>query len=69
MFKINQCKIFGHKTYSIKRLKKMHNGTRKEQVIIISTTKCIRCGKILSVQKVQTTKPIKDVGSGIKYYK
>ena len=45
MFKINWCKIFGHKTYSIKRLKKMHNGTRKEQVIIISTTKCIRCGK------------------------
>ena len=69
MFKINWCKIFGHKTYSIERLKKRHNGTRKGRVIIISTTKCMRCRKILSVQRVWATKPIKDVGSGIKYYK
>lgn len=45
MFKINWCKIFGHKTYSTERLKKRHNGTRKRQIIIISTTKCMRCGK------------------------
>lgn len=69
MFKINWCKIFGHKTYSTERLKKRHNGTRKGQIIIISTTKCMRCGKVLSVQRIWTTKPIKDVGSGIKYYK
>lgn len=29
----------------------------------------MRCGKTLSVQRVWTTKPIKDTGSGIKYYK
>nr|DAU41271.1 MAG TPA: hypothetical protein [Crassvirales sp.] len=29
----------------------------------------MRCRKILSIQRVWTTKPIKDVGSGIKYYK
>lgn len=69
MFKINWCKIFGHKTYSTERLKKRHNGTRKGRIIIISTTKCMRCGKTLSVQRVWTTKPIKDTGSGIKYYK
>lgn len=29
MFKINWCKIFGHKTYTTERLKKRHKGTRK----------------------------------------
>lgn len=51
MFKINWCKIFGHKTYSTERLKKRHNGTRKGQVIIISTTKCMRCGKSIICSK------------------
>ena len=51
MFKINWCKIFGHKTYSTERLKKRHNGTRKRQIIIISTTKCMRCGKNIVCSK------------------
>lgn len=60
MFKINWCKIFGHKTYTTERLKKRHNGTRKRQVIIICTTRCMRCGKVISKERVWTTKGIKD---------
>lgn len=52
MFKINWCKIFGHKTYTTERLKKRHNGTRKRQVIIICTTRCMRCGKVISKERV-----------------
>jgi hypothetical protein len=69
MFKINWCKIFGHKTYTTERLKKRHNGTRKGQVIIICTTRCMRCGKVISKERVWTTKGIKDKSTGIKYYK
>lgn len=69
MFKINWCKIFGHKTYTTERLKKRHNGTRKRQVIIICTTRCMRCGKVISKGRIWTTKGIKDKSTGIKYYK
>lgn len=69
MFKINWCKIFGHKIYTTERLKKRHNGTRKGQVIIICTTRCMRCGKVISKERVWTTKGIKDTSTGIKYYK
>ena len=62
MFKINWCKIFGHKTYTTERLK-------KRQVIIICTTRCMRCGKVISKERVWTTKGIKDTSTGIKYYK
>lgn len=65
MFKINWCKIFGHKTYTTERLKKRHNGTRKGQVIIICTTRCMRCGKVISKERVWTTKGIKDTSKGI----
>ena len=58
MFKINWCKIFGHKTYTTERLKKRHNGTRKGQVIIICTTRCMRCGKVISKERVWTTRGI-----------
>lgn len=69
MFKINWCKIFGHKTYTTERLKKRHNGTRKRQVIIICTTRCMSCGKVISKERVWTIKGIKDKSTGIKYYK
>lgn len=41
MFKINWCKIFGHKTYTTERLKKRHNGREKEIEIIIAETRKI----------------------------
>lgn len=30
MFKINHCKIFGHKLYTTMTLKKKHDGTKKK---------------------------------------
>lgn len=69
MFKINHCKIFGHKLYTTMTLKKKHDGTRKGKTIIIATTKCKCCRKIIKTQRVWTTKPVKDVSTGIMYYK
>lgn len=31
MFKINHCKIFGHKLYTTMTLKKKHDGTKKRE--------------------------------------
>ena len=51
MFKINCCKIFGHKLYTTMTLKKKHDGTRKGKTIIIATTKCKCCGKIIKLKE------------------
>lgn len=35
MFKINHCKIFGHKLYTTMTLKKKHDGTKKGKQLLL----------------------------------